>query len=469
MPAYSLGTMGAWAVTSHTDQILTGAKTFQAAAAGSVPLTATAISGQTANLFDIRRPDGFVSASFNANGSLRINTPDAVNAAVGIIVKGALGQTGNLQEWQINTGEIRWSVGPTGHLLSAGSRTIIQGDTGRIQSVQENHHFGAQNPSPGVKDAAASFHATAATRAGIIVRGFASQAENLQEWQTSAGTPLCWITSTGKFFAEVADTGPSGFGLEVKKPGGGRAVNFSNYTDVDFQIQLPAPGAADKFTLVSGSTNTAIGIGTGMVERVRFEPSGAVLVRGNGFVEAGPNSTWNARIRFGGNGYTVPGSTYTASVATTNGNLHLDAANIGASGIYLNWYATGSSGTLFGNGASVQVGKVDQNGNASFVSVTSTSRMDSKREVERVLENGPSDIQLMSLSPVRYRSALDEREDAPLLHSFVAEEVQEIMPEIVTLDENGEVEGINLTSLVTILTAQVQNLTARVRELEGEV
>jgi len=62
----------------------------------------------------------------------------------------------------------------------------------------------------------------------------------------------------------------------------------------------------------------------------------------------GPNTTWGSSLRIGGNGHTATG-TEMASVVTTDGNLHLDAAD-STSSIYLNFYA-GTGGVKFGNGA----------------------------------------------------------------------------------------------------------------------
>lgn len=66
----------------------------------------------------------------------------------------------------------------------------------------------------------------------------------------------------------------------------------------------------------------------------------------------GPNSTWGANLRVGGNG----NIDNNASVATTNGNLHLDAAS-GASAMYLNFYK-GTGGIYLGNGATGAAGIV---------------------------------------------------------------------------------------------------------------
>lgn len=71
---------------------------------------------------------------------------------------------------------------------------------------------------------------------------------------------------------------------------------------------------------------------------------GTIDLSGDNYLRSGPNSTWGAYLRVGGNGRI---STTDASVVTTNGNLHLDSANGYA--LYLNYY---SNGSLFGPGGS---------------------------------------------------------------------------------------------------------------------
>jgi hypothetical protein len=64
--------------------------------------------------------------------------------------------------------------------------------------------------------------------------------------------------------------------------------------------------------------------------------AGNFTMSGDNYTRYGPNSSWSAYLRVGGNGRV---STTDATVATTNGNLHLDSAN--GSNIYLNYYAGG--------------------------------------------------------------------------------------------------------------------------------
>jgi len=89
--------------------------------------------------------------------------------------------------------------------------------------------------------------------------------------------------------------------------------------------------------------------------------TGSTTISGNNHMTFGPNATWSSTIRIGGNGYTASG-TEMASVVTTDGNLHLDAANSSSNGIYHGWYG-GTLGHIFGNGSAGQIAKIDNSGN----------------------------------------------------------------------------------------------------------
>lgn len=104
------------------------------------------------------------------------------------------------------------------------------------------------------------------------------------------------------------------------------------------------------FTMCS-SGNIKLKPGTGTVC-----VCGHVCMPVNQYTTYGPNSTWGAYLRVGGNGNTVQGcnSCLYASVVATDGNLHLDAG-VGK-GLYLNFYD--GSYIYFGNGANGIIGCV---------------------------------------------------------------------------------------------------------------
>ena len=94
---------------------------------------------------------------------------------------------------------------------------------------------------------------------------------------------------------------------------------------------------------------------------------------GNNYIDFGPNTTWGATLRVGGNGHT--GNTR-ASIAATNGNLNLDAA--AGYDVFLNYYS--GSSVIFGNGASSAVASVSNtgvfSGNGSGLSDVNAATLD---------------------------------------------------------------------------------------------
>jgi hypothetical protein len=126
----------------------------------------------------------------------------------------------------------------------------------------------------------------------------------------------------------------------------------------------------------------------------------------------GPNSTWGAYLQVGGNGRVTTG----ASVAATNGNLHLDAAN-GGYATYINYYSANNT-YINGGGANVGVGntiasaKLHVSGGGQIIGTNGTS---SNTRTLTILEDGDaqtnfgaypgawtSALQIQSNDPARY-------------------------------------------------------------------
>jgi hypothetical protein len=74
--------------------------------------------------------------------------------------------------------------------------------------------------------------------------------------------------------------------------------------------------------------------------------TGQLNMSNNNLIVFGPNTNWGKYLSIGGNANS--GNADTASIGTTNGNLHIDAATNFAT--YLNFYK-GTNGVIFGNGA----------------------------------------------------------------------------------------------------------------------
>jgi len=99
--------------------------------------------------------------------------------------------------------------------------------------------------------------------------------------------------------------------------------------------------------------------------------SGNHTMSGDSYTLYGPNSTWGRYLQVGGNGRQYVNDTAVASVATTDGNLHIDCAS--GKGTYLNYYD--GNYVYFGNGANATVGTVDSAGKATFNRFISSSNL----------------------------------------------------------------------------------------------
>jgi len=97
-----------------------------------------------------------------------------------------------------------------------------------------------------------------------------------------------------------------------------------------------------------------------------------------------------------------------------------------------------------GIGTSSPVTALDVNGTITTTNLTETSARRFKREIRPL--QGASHI-LERLEGVRYRWRGSGREDV----GFIAEEVAEVLPEIVTLDENARAVGISYARLTAVL------------------
>jgi hypothetical protein len=100
----------------------------------------------------------------------------------------------------------------------------------------------------------------------------------------------------------------------------------------------------------AGSTTTATNQSGGTVNATTGAFSGAVTLSGNNGITFGPNSSWSAYLKVGGNG--IDGTT--AQIAATNGNLHLESLGAGYP-IYLNYYRGGGVNI---NGATAVTGAI---------------------------------------------------------------------------------------------------------------
>jgi hypothetical protein len=175
------------------------------------------------------------------------------------------------------------------------------------------------------------------------------------------------------------------------------------------------------------------------------------------------NSTWGDSIAFGGNGHNV--GTNQASVATTNGNLHLDAATGNAT--YINWYG-GTAGFYVGNGAGAAVLQQTAAGaltvSNNITAYGSPSDITLKENIE-VIPDPLEKVQKLRGVTFNYKK------DGSRSTGLIAQELQEVLPEVVytfeDLDDKSEHLAVRYGNVAGLLVESVKALKKENDELRA--
>ena len=99
-------------------------------------------------------------------------------------------------------------------------------------------------------------------------------------------------------------------------------------------------------------------------------------------------------------------------------------------------------------------------GSAFVTSLTETSALRYKKWVKDLPEQSDA---IFKLRPVHFRWKDNNQKDVGL----IAEEVQKVYPELVSVEDDGQAGGIKYTKLTAILVKTIQDLTARIEKLEN--
>ena len=107
------------------------------------------------------------------------------------------------------------------------------------------------------------------------------------------------------------------------------------------------------------------------------------------------------------------------------------------------------------------------NANAIPVLIDSAGQLgtvsSSRRYKENIEDMGFASEDIMNLRPVIFNY---KRQPDSLAWGLIAEEVQEIMPELVVLNDKGQAETVKYHDLIPMLLNELQKLSKRVEHLE---
>ena len=113
----------------------------------------------------------------------------------------------------------------------------------------------------------------------------------------------------------------------------------------------------------------------------------------------------------------------------------------------------------------VKIDAEGNTGNITCVSLTQTSTRKVKENIEEMTEDEASKI--LMLVPVTYD--FKDKECGIDRRGFIAEDVEEVIPQVVTKDKENNPQGINYTELIPYLTKMIQMQQKQINDLELRV
>lgn len=189
-------------------------------------------------------------------------------------------------------------------------------------------------------------------------------------------------------------------------------------------VNTGSDGVEELAMAIRGNGNIGIGTAT---------PAAGMHMYQDRYTLYGPNTGWGAYLQVGGNGRQT---TY-ASVAATNGNLHLDAQD--GYQLYLNYYSQGNT-IINENAGNVGIGtynptqKLHVNGNALKTLGGSLWVVPSDKRIKKDIKPFKDSLKLLKkVMPVWYQyNGKAETDDTDKNVGIIAQEIQEIFPYMVS-------------------------------------
>ena len=209
-----------------------------------------------------------------------------------------------------------------------------------------------------------------------------------------------------------------------------------------------------------------------------FRVSGSSTFTGSVFVSGTVSGSF---IGDGSNLTGVDAFPFTGSAAAVSGSLIVTGSTAlalrvtGSSAFTGSVFVSGTvSGSFIGDGSGLSgiasapfpfsgsaeiTGSLNVTGSAFVTSLTETSALRYKKSVKSLKKQSTN---VYKLRPVHFEWKDNSKGDIGL----IAEEVQKIYPELVSIGIDGQAEGISYTKLTSVLIKTVQELSARIDKLE---
>jgi len=193
--------------------------------------------------------------------------------------------------------------------------------------------------------------------------------------------------------------------------------------------------------------------------------------------------SYNPSSGTGGNNTAVGrNAMFSLSTGTNNVSVGYNAGPVSGSGDVTNTLAIGYNASIsgagltncaaIGNGATVTASNTIQLGNASITTIqgqVSFTAVSDRRLKESITNSKYGLKEVMQLRPVDYILTSNRLKQV----GFIAQEVQSLVPEVVTGKEGdlskGETLGLTYANLVPVLTKAIQEQQAMIEQLKAEI
>ena len=208
---------------------------------------------------------------------------------------------------------------------------------------------------------------------------------------------------------------------------------------------------------LTGQQNVAIGSGA-------LDSSTGSFNLGFGFLALGNLTTGNDNIAIGDNaGAALTGGSNNIYIGSTGGTATEGGTIRIGSNVQTRAFLRGVNGVTTANNDAVTV-VVDSNGQLGTVSSSAKTKFD--------IQDLPADVReaVSRLRPVSFRYKQPFADGStPVQYGLIAEEVEQVLPELVAYDEKGDPATVKYHVLPSLLLAEVQRLDADRRRLESAV
>jgi hypothetical protein len=275
---------------------------------------------------------------------------------------------------------------------------------------------------------------------------------------TDGGNPasITWTTPAAAGVALSDSTGSTGLRLYHGSSTSGQLTSANSNSALTF---IPSTGAIastiGQFPTVQGSTGTS-GTLTILSTTSGTKATAGILMTEN--IASTTTGTGTLVITGGlGVGGRINATDYTGTIGANSRSTAL-FTTLGANSTVS--FTAGTASTTTGSGTLQVTGGVGVTGQVTATTVVETSSITFKENVNPIEDALDKVLQLVG---VTY-----DRKDGSKINEagLIAEEVNRVLPNIVTKDEQGNAYGLQYTKLVAYLIESVKTLNTRIEQLE---